>query len=340
MENELETKMIYEKDLKHCKIPFDKREGKNIGPEDEERENENDVEQKFKEIARVKQMMKTKKKSRAKTSQWKGSLKGELLTYINNAVKRSSGDTLNDQKIETKDSDKIESNIERDIRRQSVFYKQNIYKVQMDIKNSLEKKKNSFDEKNNLNNYPFSKPPLPSRKAPSGGIPSYEDDWRNSQEDEGKQEEDGTQDGLEGSERGREVEEEEEEGIQTKISTHTAFSHEALSTQDQPDIFDSCFSFLQTMSQSSDFYTDYEKNLSLFLTKKKISASIEKFCDSFLKCYSGDMNEDDVRLLFYSTLNKLIDSFKLSIWKTYSVDELKNSQECLEKYLLSILHEK
>ena len=52
------------------------------------------------------------------------------------------------------------------------------------------------------------------------------------------------------------------------------------------------------------------------------------------------MNEEDVSILFYSSLTKLIDSFKLTIWKTFTEEELKNGQECLEKYLMTILHEK
>eukprot|EP01091_Cochliopodium_minus_P016315 TRINITY_DN6071_c0_g1_i1.p1 TRINITY_DN6071_c0_g1~~TRINITY_DN6071_c0_g1_i1.p1 ORF type:complete len:625 (+),score=197.91 TRINITY_DN6071_c0_g1_i1:71-1945(+) len=294
------------------------------------KETQNNFINNIKELSRQKVLSRTRRKNRAQTINWKGSLKQEMLTFINNAVKRSSGEDIKNDLIHGKNDN--EPDMVRDIRRQSICYKQSLLKVQLDIKESLEKKRDSLmieKKKLEINE----KPPLPSRKAPSSNKRtseekiSQEDEWQDSVDDEEEEKKNG-------------IDHHDTQKLDPNLSSLSLDTSEKFLPEPQPDIFDSCFSFLQNMSQSNDYYTDYEKNICMFLTKKKIYSSVERFCDTFHKSYSGDMDEEEVSLLFYSNLTKLTDNFKLNIWKSFTTEELRNGQECLEKYLMTILHEK
>lgn len=65
-----------------------------------------------------------------------------------------------------------------------------------------------------------------------------------------------------------------------------------------------------------------------------------RFCETFLKNYHKDMNDEETSVVYYSLLSKMMSSFNTTIWKSYSPEELRNGQECLEKYIMTILHEK
>eukprot|EP01091_Cochliopodium_minus_P016316 TRINITY_DN6071_c0_g1_i2.p1 TRINITY_DN6071_c0_g1~~TRINITY_DN6071_c0_g1_i2.p1 ORF type:complete len:244 (+),score=74.79 TRINITY_DN6071_c0_g1_i2:71-802(+) len=106
------------------------------------KETQNNFINNIKELSRQKVLSRTRRKNRAQTINWKGSLKQEMLTFINNAVKRSSGEDIKNDLIHGKNDN--EPDMVRDIRRQSICYKQSLLKVQLDIKESLEKKRDSL----------------------------------------------------------------------------------------------------------------------------------------------------------------------------------------------------